>query len=401
MSDDVYNTYVPLEMTPDLTYTLLNWYENNKRELPWRKTFLPYHIWISEMMLQQTQMVRGVKYFERWMNRFPDITSVAQASIEELYKYWEGLGYYSRVRNIHLTAKQILDEHNGVIPHDVTVLESLNGIGHYTARAIASIAYNQNVPVVDANVLRIIARLFGIKENIQAKTTKNTIYSITSALLPIGNARNFNQAMMEFGAVICNKNPQCSACPLTYSCFAYKNNCVMQLPLQKTKQPHKHYTTMAIILFHKDSIFMRKRPNSGLWANLWEFPEYVFTPNATEVNQQLSLFTPKNQKQSPSMTSTKPQPSIPKAYDAAKAFYDEYKIPIAVFESFITTKYAFTTNKVTLFAFCALPLHDTDSITSFYHSSQESNFYPKNIVLQRALSAGQNSIRKALLQHKL
>lgn len=376
--------------------TLIQWYEQNKRNLPWRNTFLPYHIWISEMMLQQTQMTRGVEYFERWIARFPSVEHVAEASIEELYKYWEGLGYYTRVRNIHITAKRIVEEYNGIIPDDVVLLENLQGIGPYTARAIASIAYNHNVPVVDANVIRIITRIFGIKEIASLQNTKNMIYDITNALLPIGNARTFNQAMMEFGAMICNKQSKCTSCPFSSICYAYLHDCVEELPAQAPKKELNIYSTMAVILIHNNTILMRKRPSKGVWANLWEFPEYIFTPKQQTIQKQYKLFA--KEKDVPIEAE---QISIPYPADVAHAFYDEYGISLTVSQLYMTTKYSFTTNRVTLYAFQATCTEIVDILQSKYLPQQEIAFFTKEQLQGHTLSSGHNAIRNSLLPNIL
>ena len=391
MSENNLNT----DFKASLTLTLLQWYEEHKRDLPWRKTFLPYHIWISEMMLQQTQMTRGVLYFERWIERFPSIAHVAEASLEELYKYWEGLGYYSRVRNIHITAKRIIEEYDGNIPEDLFLLENLQGIGPYTARAIASIAYNQDVPVVDANVIRIITRIFGIKEVVSSQRTKKAIYRIVESLLPQGNARTFNQAMMEFGALICSKQTKCCACPFSTSCYAYLNNCVHELPTQAPKKQIHTYMTMALILIQNNTVFMRKRPERGLWANLWEFPEYIFIPRRNKLQKQHTFFSEQQINLNPLDTST--SLSLPSSSDLEKAFYDEYDVHLDIINSHISTKYSFTTNRVTLYAFYALLPQHIHILQSKYHPYQEIAFYSKEQILQQTLSAGQSTIRSTLL----
>lgn len=387
----------PLYIKEHFSKLLMEWYEENKRDLPWRRTFLPYHIWISEMMLQQTQMVRGVEYFERWIHRFPSIMAVAEASIEELYKYWEGLGYYSRVRNIHVTAKRIMEEYNGIIPSDVILLESLQGIGPYTARAIASIAYNKDVPVVDANVIRIITRIFGIKEPITSQQTQDTIYSLANEMLPRGNARTFNQAMMELGAMICSRQTKCSLCPLARLCYAYTHNCTHELPLQSPKKQIYRYNTMAVILVHKNTIFMRKRPRNGVWANLWEFPEYKFTPTHNTIAEQHTMLVHEDNTDRHSDDIT-PHTARPQPADLAHAFYSEYSKNIEVSHCYMTTKYSFTTNRVTLYAFYASLLdHDID-LCSAYFPQQQTCFCSKTELSQHTLSSGQNVIRNAFLQ---
>ncbi|MDE7469122.1 MAG: A/G-specific adenine glycosylase [Desulfovibrionaceae bacterium] len=389
----------PIKLNKEISTILTTWYEENKRDLPWRRTLLPYHIWISEMMLQQTQMTRGVSYFERWIARFPSIEDVANASIEELYKYWEGLGYYSRVRNIHITAKRIIEEYDGIIPDDVEILEGLQGIGPYTARAIASIAYNKDVPVVDANVIRIITRIFGIKDIISLQSTQSKIYDIVNTLLPLGNARTFNQAMMEFGAILCNAQPPCYECPFSRSCHAYTNNCVNELPAHAPKKEINRYSTIALLLVYDNTVLMRKRPKRGLWANLWEFPEYVFTPTSHALPEQHALFSHNKNSLQEKLSSS--YNTLPSSHDIATAFYDEYALPVTVSQTYITTKYSFTVNRVTLHAFHGTCTEEVLDLHSKYHPRQEHTFFTKEQLLEQTLSSGHSTLRNFLITNIL
>ncbi len=200
---------------------LINWFKADHRDLPWRHTYNPYHIWISEIMLQQTQMARGVTYFMRWVARFPDTTTVADANQQEILKYWEGLGYYSRARNLHKAARIIVDDFGGEVPCDYDQLIQLPGIGPYTAAAIASVAGNRDVAVIDANVTRVYARLFDIDVPVKEKKAKDQIARIANELLPVGLSRLYNQALMELGGLVCTpKTPKCSLCVLSGFCLA-------------------------------------------------------------------------------------------------------------------------------------------------------------------------------------
>jgi len=252
---------------------ILDWFQVNARHLPWRETYHPYHIWISEIMLQQTQMDRVVNYFNRWITRFPDIGSITRANEEEVLKLWEGLGYYARAKNIMKCAGILKDGFNGALPADYNFLLKLPGIGKYTAAAIMSIAFNEDYPLVDANIERIFARLFNLPKPVKEKKTYAYIWQKASEILPKGKARLFNQAMMELGALVCiARNPRCRICPVREDCQAFSLGLVSERPV--LKEPVKTiFIEMATgILQRKGSILIQKRKSNGVWANLWEFP---------------------------------------------------------------------------------------------------------------------------------
>jgi len=254
-----------------LADVLLDWFDKNQRPLPWRKApapYNPYDIWISEIMLQQTQMDRGVVYFLRWKERFPDIEAVAKASEEDILQAWEGLGYYSRARNLHKAAKIMVADFGGKVPQNVDDLASLPGIGPYTIAAILSIAYEQDILTVDANVERIFSRIC----NMETTNLKKTVHEEVSRIFPKGKARYFNQACMEFGALVCSKPPQCFVCPIIDFCKAKKLGLERERPVLAKKAPIIAVNAVFIILFDvKKGYLLRKRPNKGLWANMWEF----------------------------------------------------------------------------------------------------------------------------------
>lgn len=260
-------------MNKSLSDHLINWFTRNQRDLPWRKTYSPYQVWISEVMLQQTQMERGVKYFKRWMNKFPDVASLANASEDEVLKLWEGLGYYSRARNLHKTARILHAEHAGCFPSAPEALQKLPGIGPYTARAIASIAFEQDVCLVDANVERVCSRLYNIDTPVKNSLTRKRIESLCQALLPPGQARVFNQALMEFGSLVCSpRTPNCQRCPLQKFCAAYHSGVVDQRPVL-LPPPKPILLDMATgVLRREHKFFVQKRLSSDVWGNLWEFP---------------------------------------------------------------------------------------------------------------------------------
>lgn len=254
--------------------SLIQWYLQNKRDLPWRNNSNPYTIWLSEIMLQQTRVAQGLPYFLRFTNAFPDVFDLANATEEEVLKLWQGLGYYSRARNLHQTAKKIASEFNGEFPKTYIELVKLKGIGEYTAAAIASFAYNEDVPVVDGNVFRVLARYFDIETDIASSVAKKEFTQLANELLPTGKANIFNQAIMEFGALQCvPKNPDCGNCIFNKSCLALKNKKVTQLPvkLKKLKVRHRFFNYL-VFSDSTNKTIVRKRTEKGIWHNLYEFP---------------------------------------------------------------------------------------------------------------------------------
>jgi A/G-specific adenine glycosylase len=252
---------------------LLDWFEKNQRPLPWRKKYDPYEVWISEIMLQQTQVKTVLPYFDRWMKALPTIKSVAEAKEDFVLKLWEGLGYYSRARNIQKAARQIIGKHGGKFPLDYEDILALPGGGKYTAAAISSIAFNQDRPVGDGNVIRVLSRLFLYTGNTRLPEAEKQMWKWANEVLPSGRARLFNQAMMEFGALKCTPtNPGCSSCPLGSRCQAYRQGTVDQLPDRGPRKLTKNIK-VAIAVIRKDGkIFIQKRSSKGLMAGLWEFP---------------------------------------------------------------------------------------------------------------------------------
>jgi len=262
-----------MRQTHILQSSLLEWFETNQRPLPWRATYHPYHIWISEIMGQQTQMERVVAYFTKWRERFPDVSSLVEAEQEEIYKYWEGLGYYNRARNIQRTA-QILCETNGcALPDRYDELLALPGIGPYTASAIMSLAFNRDFPVIDANVERVFARLFDMPAPVKETESRFFIEKKSIALLPSGRARFFNQALMELGALVClPKNPLCGQCPISSHCEALQQGTVAGRPVLKKPAKSISIVMATGLLLNESKVFIQKRLAEDVWGNLWEFP---------------------------------------------------------------------------------------------------------------------------------
>ncbi len=257
----------------DLQQSLLDWFAEYQRKLPWRVEYEPYEVWISEIMLQQTQVKTMLPYYRRWMEALPGIREVAKADEELLIKLWEGLGYYRRVRNIRKTAEMICNEYGGHFPEEVTELLKLPGIGRYTAGAIASIGFNQPAPVLDGNVTRVLCRLKKILDPPQLSEVGKELWRLAEAWIPKGKARHFNQALMELGATVClPSSPSCLLCPIQHHCLALDSENVNQIPVKvPSKAPKQRYRACAVIRFNQSLLFS-KRPENILLEGLWEFP---------------------------------------------------------------------------------------------------------------------------------
>ncbi len=258
----------------EFSKTLIQWYLKNKRDLPWRNDTNPYTIWLSEIMLQQTRVAQGLPYFLRFTESFPTVFDLANADEEQVLKLWQGLGYYSRARNLHKTAKQIAFDFNGEFPKTYKELLHLRGIGQYTAAAIASFAYNENVPVVDGNVFRVLSRYFDVETDIASAGAKKEFTQLAAELLPKGKANLFNQAIMEFGALQCvPKNPDCGICVFNDSCLGLQKKKVSQLPVKSKKaKVTKRYFNYLVFSDDNRNTIISKRTQKGIWHNLYEFP---------------------------------------------------------------------------------------------------------------------------------
>ena len=253
-------------------HRLLSWYRTNQRRLPWRLDADPYKIWISEIMLQQTQVRTAIPYFERFIERFPTVDHLAAASIDELLRYWQGLGYYSRVRLLHKAARSIITEHGGELPRSYQALLNLPGIGAYTAGAVSSIAFGEAVPAIDGNVLRVFSRFFAIADSDRRQLSKR-IESKILPLLKTVDPSQFNQAVMELGALICRpRRPDCKCCPWQGDCLAYRNGQTEELPKKRRKGPIPHYDIAVGIVRSGSRLLMQRRPEKGFLGGLWQFP---------------------------------------------------------------------------------------------------------------------------------
>ncbi len=259
----------------DFNKVLTHWYSVNKRTLPWRTTKNPYFIWLSEIILQQTQIKQGLPYYEAFVKDFPTVFDLANASEEKVLKLWQGLGYYSRARNLHASAKYIAHERNGLFPNTYTELLQLKGVGDYTASAIASICFNEPTAVVDGNVYRVLSRYFGIETAINSSKGIKEFKVLASELIDVKQPGDYNQAIMEFGAMQCKpKNPNCSDCPLQKSCIAYNKDLIDVLPikLKKTKVVTKYFNFLVILSEDHKRVVFQQRTTKGIWQHLYQFP---------------------------------------------------------------------------------------------------------------------------------
>lgn len=268
----------------DFAFQITRWYLQNKRDLPWRNTRNPYHIWLSEIMLQQTRVVQAMPYYYAFTEAFPTIADLANASEEQVLKLWQGLGYYSRARNLHQTAQKIAFELDSKFPETYHELLKLKGIGQYTAAAIASFCFDQKVPVVDGNVYRVLARFFALETDIASSGAFKEFFALANELILPENPGLFNQAMMEFGALQCvPQNPDCTICPLSSACLALAQKKVNQLPVKisKTKVQQKHFNYVVFEDENKKTV-LQQRSESGIWKQLYEFPLFETESAADE-----------------------------------------------------------------------------------------------------------------------
>lgn len=257
----------------DFTALLLHWFNRNQRDLPWKHTVDPYKIWLSEVILQQTRVEQGYDYYLRFVKQYPEVKALAAAPIDEVLKLWQGLGYYSRARNLHHTAQFIVKELNGKFPVNYEKLLDLKGVGAYTAAAIASFAYNEAVPAIDGNGYRVLSRFFGMERPIDTAKGKKEIYALAEELLPRRESGRFNQALMDFGSLVCTpKNVQCAGCPLSAACMAFNHNKVMCLPVKSKKPAVRSRYFHYFIVSDGHYTYLHKRTASDIWKGLYEFP---------------------------------------------------------------------------------------------------------------------------------
>ncbi len=264
---------MPPESLPAFQQALVAWFQSAQRNLPWRRAYDPYQVWISEIMLQQTQVKTVLPYYERWMRRLPDLQQLAEVEESELMKLWEGLGYYSRARNLKRAAQQVCAEHGGELPRNVAELKQLPGIGPYTAGAIASIAYNQDAPIVDGNVLRVLCRLEALDAPPDTPALQKQLWQLAQEWIPSGQARWFNQGLMELGATVClPRNPECLLCPVRAHCQALAQGRVSELPRPKARKAPTEVNKAVAVIRWGEALLIRQRREPGLMQGLWELP---------------------------------------------------------------------------------------------------------------------------------
>ena len=273
---------------------LINWYTINKRDLPWRHAKNPYIIWISEIILQQTRVVQGMPYFYRFTEQFPDVYALANADQKDVLKCWEGLGYYSRARNMQFTAKFIVENLDGIFPQDFDSLLKLKGIGNYTAAAIASFAFGEKVAVLDGNVMRVLARLFDFEGDINDEKNKKILRGIANELIPANKPAEFNQAIMEFGALHCvPANPKCGECVLAHICLGFKNKKQHVLPYKSKKLKVKtRYFNYLVLRDENENFYIKRREKGDIWQGLHDFALVETTQEETNIEamaQKLGL----------------------------------------------------------------------------------------------------------------
>ncbi|MBX0292825.1 A/G-specific adenine glycosylase [Hymenobacter sp. HSC-4F20] len=257
---------------PWFASALLNWYPRHRRDLPWRHTRDPYAIWLSEVILQQTRVKQGLPYYLDFISTYPTVQDLAAAPQDEVLRHWQGLGYYSRARNMHHTAQQVVQEYGGVFPGSYAALLKLRGVGQYTAAAIASFAYDEPVAVLDGNVFRVLARVFGLSQDIAAPASRKVFQQLADTLIPREQPAEFNQAIMEFGAIQCTPvKPDCLFCPLQSQCYAFQHGMVQELPVKSKAKASRTRYFHYLVLRHEDMLYMRKRGPKDIWEGLYDF----------------------------------------------------------------------------------------------------------------------------------
>ena len=337
------------------TEQLLDWYGRNGRDLPWRRDPAPYPVWISEIMAQQTQMDRVVEYHARWMDRFPTLADLAAAGEEEVLKLWEGLGYYSRARNIRKAARIIEREHGGEFPADLGRIRGLPGVGEYTAGAVASIAFGLAVPAVDANVLRVFARLGDVAEPVNKGAVRRAVEERVVSLLPEDRPGDFNQAVMELGALVCSKRPECGTCPVSTHCLALERDTVAERPVLVSKAEPIRIDMATGVLVRQDRVLVQKRRPDDVWPGLWEFPGGCIEPGES------------------------PEQALRREY------LEEVELTVRPTEKVAVVRYSYTRYRVTMHCFLC---EDDGSGEPIFHAATEGRFASFGDLSELAFPAG-------------
>ena len=345
---------------------LLSWFDANSRKLPWRVSYSPYQVWISEIMLQQTQVKTMLPYFHRWMARFPDAPSIVKAPEDEILRFWEGLGYYARARNIRKAAQMMVTEYGGEVPGDFDSVRELPGIGRYTAGAIMSVAFNADYPAPDANAGRILARVFDIAHPSGSKEFAETVWRVASNILPPGRARDFNQALMDLGSIVClSSEPSCAKCPLSCCCAAFRKGLIADRPVKAHRKTTAQIVRAAAILVSEGRVLIRKRPETGLMPNLWELPGGE-VPEGKSPEQALRHI-----------------------------WLDELGIRLGPMESLCVIKHSHTSFRVTLYAFwCGGP----NPAPGLADNAAQLRWAPMNELEKLAFPAAHRRIIRAALE---
>ena len=268
-------------MAPVFSRKLLAWYRRHKRALPWRDVQDPYRIWVSEIMLQQTQVETVIPYYRRWLARFPNVQALAEAPLNDVLAAWEGLGYYSRARNLHRAAQRVAVDLGGALPNSVAGLLALPGIGQYTAGAIASIAFGVDAPVLDGNVKRVLARVFDIQTDVKSPAGAKALWALAASLVPHGRAGDYNQALMDLGATVCTpRAPACDICPLRELCAARRLGVQLQRPVMPARRPRPERVYAAAVVVKGGRVLLAQRPADELLGGLWAFPAAECPPSS-------------------------------------------------------------------------------------------------------------------------
>jgi len=280
-----------IQPLPPLSQLLLPWWDASRVDLPWRRTADPYAIWIAEVMLQQTQIATVIPYYERWLARFPTVETLAAAPLDDVLKAWEGLGYYSRARNLHAAAQRLVAGHGGQLPNTVEELLRLPGVGRYTAGAVASIAFGVRAPLLDGNVIRVLSRVFDVAGDVTQPATRQRLWQLAEALVPDERPGDFNQGLMELGQLICvPQAPRCLICPLAAVCLARQRGTQLERPVRPPRKRTPHYDVVAAVIWRDgqpaaDGQFLiAQRPHAGLLGGLWEFPGGKVEPGETQAD---------------------------------------------------------------------------------------------------------------------
>ena len=278
-------------MKTQIAKPLLRWYHARKRSLPWREQPEPYAVWVAEIMAQQTRLETMLPYYQLWMLTFPTVQALAAAREQQVLNAWEGLGYYSRARNLHKAARQLVAEAGGRMPRTAALLRSLPGVGAYTAGAIASLAFGEDVPAVDGNAVRVLSRLFDVEEPVHTAAGQQRLWALAAEHLPTGQAAEYNQALMDLGATLCSPRPKCAECPLHARCLAYARGTQLLRPVKRraTELPVRHYA--AAVLWQGSRVLVLQRPLRGLLAGMWEFPNVLVQSGAAKARLRHALRT--------------------------------------------------------------------------------------------------------------